>query len=215
MQNVDARIAELEAQVATQATEIADLRSRLPAPRIVTAPVEDGVTITHPSPISSYIAPSEKELERLYAGVFARHPGLEPTFVGKFADEDFAHHFKSFRGAFTRIGFLGRADVPDQKRYLNFWIDEADDWLRSHRMNDGNTGAGYFVAAIAHGDVPYSLSDAFGNRAAVGLRTWGGKPATDAWRRVLKGEILAPTPGKYPGPERTQMRNDGRLDNGA
>jgi hypothetical protein len=206
MKNVDTRIAELEAQVATQATEIADLRSRLPVPRIVRPPVEEGVSITHPSPVSSYIAPSEKELERLYAAVFARHPGLEPTFVGKFADEDFAYCFRSFRCAFTRIGFLGRADVPDHKRYLSFWVDEADDWLRSHRMTDRDTGAGYFIAAIAHGDVPYALTDAFGNRAAVGLRTWGGKPATDHWRRVLKGEILAPTPGKYPGADLPRAR---------
>jgi hypothetical protein len=79
------------------------------------------------------------------------------------------------------------------KRSRN-WVEETKDWLRLHRpAHRGNIGAGFLAAVIAHGDVPYTVGDEQrGIVWAVGLTLFGGKLASDAWRRVLDGQLMTP-----------------------
>ena len=53
---------------------------------------------------------------------------------------------------------------------------------------------------IGAGDVSFVQRDEYGNVWAFGLATFGGRPATEAWRRVLKGQLLTPIAGKFGGP---------------
>jgi hypothetical protein len=51
----------------------------------------------------------------------------------------------------------------------------------------------FLVATLAHGDIPYTPGDE--NRGVVwtvGVTPFGGAKATDAWRRVLDGQLMAP-----------------------
>jgi hypothetical protein len=77
---------------------------------------------------------------------------------------------------------------------VNFWSSECRDWLALHRpAHRGNIGAGFLAAVLAHGDIPYTVGDEnHGVVWSVGVTPFGGKLATDAWRRVLDGQLLAP-----------------------
>jgi hypothetical protein len=94
------------------------------------------------------------------------------------------------------LGYIGRTVAPDQRHYVDFWSSECRDWLRLHRpAHCGNVGAGFLAAAIAHGDICFTPSDEQrGIVWAVGLTAHGGTKASDAWRRVLDGKLMAPTP---------------------
>lgn len=192
-------IQELRDQVAALQQRIEALEPKK-IDRANASPTENEPRIIHLPPSSSFVAPSEEQLRRLHAAVLAYNPRLERTYFGKFADLNKADDYRCFCKAFKRIGFLRRTEALNSKRFAAGWIDEADEWLR---LNDGGgrSGPGFLIAVIAHGDVRYSLYDHLGNVPEFGLSTSEGKHATDAWRKVLNGEILAPIPGKY-GPAR-------------
>ena len=70
------------------------------------------------------------------------------------------------------------------------------DWLARYRRGGyyGNVGAGFLTACLAHGDIPCVVGDGrLGVAWAVGLTSFDGKQACEAWRRVLDGQLLAPS----------------------
>jgi hypothetical protein len=189
MNTTEQRIAQLEA-------EIAQLKAGHRDPRA--APVADqyeqGVRITQLVEPSNFVRPTEKELRKLYDIVLAKYPQLVPRLSARWADDERREHFDGFVWSFERLGYVGRTSAPDTRRYVNHWVEEAKDWLRLHRpAHSGNIGAGFLIATIAHGDICFTPGDE--NRGVVwtiGVTPFGGAKATDAWLRVLDGQLMAP-----------------------
>jgi hypothetical protein len=91
-----------------------------------------------------------------------------------------------------RIGHLGR-DKLNEKYALISWVDDAQFWLRDHQIYPSTLTVRDFVCAVlAHSDVDYVPLDRFPfDCGAFGLRRdSSGRPATDAWRAVLKNRRL-------------------------
>lgn len=189
------RIQQLEDQVARLQSEIATLRGNKPT--VVPPPVDRaGVRVTQLVEPSSFIRPTRKELSELLAVVVAKYPKLGPpkTMLGRndgLEAEDFA---AGFEWAFERLGFIGRAAVPDTKHYVGHWVEECKEWLRLHRpAHRGSVGAAFLCAAIAHRDIPYTVGDEQrGIVWSIGVTTHGGTKASDAWRKVLNGDLMPP-----------------------
>jgi hypothetical protein len=206
--STETRITELESKLAVAQAEIAVTQAEIAAitaeldglkPRKAPAPPVDdqpGVRIMQIVEPSSFVRPTEKELRKLYDVVLARYPQLAPRLTARWADDERREHYDGYVWSFERCGYLGRLGAPDTRRYVNHWIAEAKDWLALHRpAHRGNIGAGFLHACLAHGDIPYTPGDE--NRGvvwAVGVTPYGGAKATDAWRRVLDGQLMAPTP---------------------
>jgi hypothetical protein len=185
--NTEQRIAALEA-------ELAELKA--PKQAAPSRPIDDraGVRIVQLTEPSNFVRPTNKELRQLYDIVLGKYPQLAPRLSARWADDERQEHFDGFTWAFERLGFIGRAAAPDHKHYVNFWISEAQDWLRTHRpAHRGNIGAGYLVATLAHGDICFTVGDKQrGIVWAIGLTAHGGAKASDAWRKVLNGELMPP-----------------------
>jgi hypothetical protein len=160
----------------------------------------EGARIIHPVESAKIALPNAEELRKLLEIVFGTYPTLRPWTPGSrsaFADEQV--FTEEFSAAFIFVANQGRAAKLDKKSICR-WADEAGDWWRQ-RNNRKNVGGGAFLAAcIAAGDVEFQRSDHFGNVWAVALATFGGRPATEAWRNVLRGEIRRPIPGVHKPP---------------
>jgi hypothetical protein len=188
------RLAELEAQAATLNIEIAKLRAAKPTPP-PRPPKDEGVRVFQFVEPSNFVRPTEKELTRLYDIVLAKYPQLASRArpASRWAADEAREYFEGFVWSFERLGFIGRTAMPDTKKhYVNFWVTETQDWLRLHRpAHRGNIGAGFLAAVVAHGDIPFIVGNsAQGIVWSVGLTTFGGAKATDAWRRVLGGNVV-------------------------
>jgi hypothetical protein len=187
--NTEQRIAALEA-------ELAALKAGKTSPAPPVNPVDDqsGVRITQIVEPASFVRPTNKELRQLYDIVIAKYPRLAPRLSARWEDDERREHFDGFVWAFERLGFVGRTAVPDTRRYVGHWIEETKDWLKQHRpAHKGNVGGGFLVATIAHGDICFTPGDE--NRGVVwevGVTPYGGAKATDAWRKVLDGQLMAP-----------------------
>jgi hypothetical protein len=188
------RLAQLEQQAAAITAEIAAIKAGKTSPS--QPPINDrpGVRITELVEPSSFVRPTNKELRQLYDTVLARYPQLGPRLSARWADDERQEHFDGFTWSFESLGYIGRTAMPDTKHYVNFWVSETQDWLRLHRpQHRGNVGAGFLCATIAHGDICFTPGNSQqGVVWAVGLTSFGGKLASDAWRRVLDGKLLAP-----------------------
>lgn len=186
------RIAALEA-------ELAALKAGQPA-RVTPPPVmvkDEGPRIVLIEERSSFVRPTLSELHKLYDVVCNKFPQFRPRSSGsRFEDQEEQEYFSGFEWSFERLGFIGRSAAPDTKRYVSYWVSECQDWLRQFRPSHrGNIGAGFLAAVVAHGDVPYIVgNEREGTVWSVGLTTFGGRHASDAWRKVLGGQLLAPTP---------------------
>jgi hypothetical protein len=189
------RIAALEHKIAEAQAELAALKrgeAPKPAPQPDVRPLMSYLT----SP-SNFQRPTEKELRRLAAVVVGKYPklGARKSLRG-LLDDEFDDDFRNgFAWAFERLGFIGRAEKPDTRRYIEHWLNDCKDWLALHRpYHCGDISGAFMCAAIAHGDVPYIVGDmSRGVVWSVGLTNFGGTLASDAWKRVLAGELLAPT----------------------
>lgn len=184
----------VEQQAAAITAEIAAIKAgNKPVPP---PPIDDraGVHITQIVEPSSFVRPTEKELRCLYDIVLAKYPRLGPRLSSRSADQEKEEYFDGFIWSFERLGYIGRLGAPDTRRYVNHWVEETKDWLRLHRpAHRGNIGAGFLAAVLAHGDIAYTVGDE--NRGVVwsiGVTPYGGKQATDAWKRVLDGKLLTP-----------------------
>lgn len=141
-------------------------------------PPVEGTTVTVLAPVSHFTMPSPAELLKLADIVRAHYP----NFV--FTDSAFA-------SAFRALGYLRRTDAPDRKHYASHWCEECEIILRS--WSDGaDIGAAFLPAVLAHFDIPFSDWTADGVCLEVGLDSYTGRPATDAWKRVLSGELPRP-----------------------
>jgi hypothetical protein len=190
MNTVDQRIAALEAEIsALKAGKVAQV-----AP--VSVPDETGVRITLIEEPSSFLRPTLSELRRLYDIVCSKFPQFKPrSSASRFADQEAEEYFSGFEWCFERLGFIGRSATPDVKHYCSFWSAECGDWLRKFRPNHrGNIGAGFLAAAVAHNDIPYIVgNEQQGVVWSIGLTAHGGRMPTDAWRKVLTGQLLPAT----------------------
>lgn len=189
------RIARLEKTIAEAQAELQALK-RGDAPKPAQQPDERPLVSYLEAP-THFARPTEKELRRLADIVIARYPKLGPrkslrgSLDGEF-DDDFRN---GFAWSFERLGYVGRTERPDTKRYADYWLDDTKAWLALHRPNHcGNIGAGFLAAVLAHRDIPYIPGDlSRGVVWSLGLTLHGGKLASDAWKRVLAGELLPPT----------------------
>ena len=207
--NTDQRIAELEKTVRATQAEIAALKAGgpiTPVDQPPQRPVDPDrtrplVTVL-PEP-TKFVRPTARELRQLYEVALGKYQQLGPhkSVAHAWTSVSEAEHYAGFASSFERLGFIGRTVQPDTRRYLGHWLSECRDWLARHRPRDyyGNVGAGYLCAMLAHGDIPFIAADpAQGVVWSVGLTTFGGAMAGTAWKRVLNGQILAPTmPARY------------------
>ena len=209
-------IAELEATIATLArrvlaaeNELAALKANqgegmgaaAPVAKQVAAVVkEPGVQFFRPVEPPPIALPSEDELRKLPGVVFGTYPTLRTWTPGsRYADQDENGFMQQFAAAFTYVAHMGRAEI-DHKRSASFWADAASEWHRHRDVRVNIGGSAFLAACIAAGDVAFQRSDQFGNVWAVGLVSWGGRKATDAWRNALRGDLRRPTPGIHKAP---------------
>jgi hypothetical protein len=189
------RLAELERQAAALADEIAALKAGQPKP--APQPRDERPLISYIESPSHFVRPTSKELRRLADVVIAKYPKLGPRrSLRGTLDDEFDDDFQNgFVWSFERLGFPMRSERPDTRHYVEHWLNNTKDWLAMHRPNHcGNIGAGFLAAVLAHGDIPHTPADVSrGVVWSVGLTNFGGKLASDAWRRVLAGELLART----------------------
>jgi len=196
-----ARLAKLERDFISleQRFRALELNTAKPPAALPKPPVEqDGVRFFSPILRATIDQPGEFEAKKLIAIVGHVHPKLLPACTDdRYADGDRAEFLQNFRAAFDWVACQGRADEVDTKQSIEFWALEASDYYR-RQGRPINIGAGALLAAVlAAGDVRYIPSDELGNVWSIGLATFGGRPATGAWQRVLKdGRLLPPTAGR-------------------
>jgi hypothetical protein len=160
--------------------------------------VEREVSITHPIETSPIVLPTETEYRGILSAVRDAYPQLWRSLSAnpRFADEDDARLFRDFPAVFECVSHLRRTTEVDNKHSLSWWVDEINRRLHGRQID----GLAFLAAVIGAGDVSFVQRDEYGNVWAFGLATFGGRPATEAWRRVLKGQLLTPIAGKFGGP---------------
>jgi hypothetical protein len=196
--NEATRLAKLERDlnVLTLRVRALELNEAKPAaPALPRAPAEpQGVRFITPIERPRIDLPNEAERARIITVVCNRYPTLLPSADSRWADSDRAEFSQNFARAFEWVSTQGRADEVDRTRYVDFWINQAEEYSRLRGWS-GNIGGALFAAVIGAGDVKFLPGNNQGDVWAIGLKTFGGRPATDAWRRVLAGQLLPPVAG--------------------
>ncbi|WP_072824770.1 hypothetical protein [Bradyrhizobium erythrophlei] len=211
-------LAELEALVVEQGRRLALAESDITAlkanqgfrkvtPLAASVAAEpEGARITLSIERAKIALPNEDELRKLLDVVFGTYPTLRPwTHGSSYAFQDEQNFTRQFSAAFGYVSSQGRADEIDMKHSVSWWADQASDWLRHRGDRTDIGGAAFLAACVAAGDVAFQRSDQFGNVWAVGLASWEGRKATEAWRNVLCGELRRPVPGIHKAPERSSL----------
>jgi hypothetical protein len=85
---------------------------------------------------NAVVLPTKNELRRLEDIVYRTYPRLKAG-----GDSD------SFRAAFHRLTYTRRAERLDAKRPLDFWVDQAEDWLKAQGYYPSRPATQSFVAA--------------------------------------------------------------------
>jgi len=151
-----------------------------------------GVTTTTAAPTSpeGFVFPTAAELRKLEALVYRMRPGIDLR-----TDRDFRtmNHARAFTNAFRALSWMGRRDDVDHGKGITWWLDYINNLLHEAGIDEAVPHHVFLAAMLASGDVPYS-------RNALGLaRVQTGKPATNAWREVLKsGALLSASPEQMP-----------------
>jgi hypothetical protein len=194
---------DLEKRIAALERENRDPKGRLdalaPAPKVRPLPPSP-VRITSPS-LAKIELPTEDEYRRLRENVLRKFPILKPRDAQGFEEE--------FRWAFQFLQHTGRREKLDRDHDLLFWIDTVVAWLRKHKIAPGVLmigGTAFVAAAIASGDILYTLPDAFPHIYFGLVPYGGGLEAKGYWKRVLSGTILGASPPLYPKPEPAPSR---------
>jgi hypothetical protein len=129
--------------------------------------------------------PTDDELERLLEIVTEAHPG------------QFRNNMTEFKNAFFAVGRLGRLSEPSNDRYFVSIVDDANEILRAHRLQNIE-GDMLLAAAIAWGDILWRAPDkATGGQLEISLaKLNSGSPAKTKWREILacKANLVAPLP---------------------
>lgn len=188
-----------ELNVLTLRVRALELNTAKPPAALPRVPAEpQGVRISTPTARSTIDLPSEAEAEKIITVVGNRYPGLLPsTLNSRWADQDRARFSQDFRRALEWVSTQGRADEVDRTRYMDFWTNQAEEFFRLRGQSGAIGGGALLAAVIGAGDVKFLPGDNQGNVWAIALKTFGGRPATDAWRRVLSGQLLAPVAGAF------------------
>jgi hypothetical protein len=169
---------------ALTAEELRALQADKSQMREVTQPV-----VRYPPDLNPlFVMPDQVDLRRLFYLVTMAHPQLAPQ------GRDEGEALKYFGYAFFRIGSLGHVDKLETKYAVSWWADEATWWLKDRGVNLIRlTSSDFTIAAIAHYDVGHGPVDNFPHGCAFGLNPgrWG-RPASDAWRRLLETRTVRP-----------------------
>jgi hypothetical protein len=190
------RLAALEAQAAALNSEIAKLRAERPAPP---PPVKDVREVSVTAVLDERTdLPDLKQLAKLFDVVRNLVPEVRSY------DPDAA--LRGFAGAFRYVSNCGRLAAPNAKLGLGYWCDDMKAWLRARNaMTIDVSGASFIAAVLASGDILYVPHNSdLGHVWEFGIVPpghGGGKPTSDAWKRVLEGSVLAPsTPARRMAP---------------
>jgi hypothetical protein len=182
------RIAELEAKAAVLNAEIAALKAGKPAPQ-QQQPRDEVRIIELNTERSSDGMPSLDQMRRLFDIVRHRVPEQ------KSHDPD--RPFRGFLAAYRYVANCGRIAAPNSKLGLGYWMDDLKQWLHQRdAMTLDVTGSSFIAAVLASGDisfVPHDSMRGFVWEFGIVPPNHGGKPASDAWKRVLEGSVLAPS----------------------
>ncbi len=199
MKNDDTILTELEALKTRVAALEANAGLVEPAAQRIVAPakfVEPKVSITHPPIECPITLPTQTEYRGILRAVRDAYPQLWPRSNPRFADQDDAQFFRDFPAVFECVSHLRRTEEVDSKHSLSWWVDEINRRLNGRQID----GALFLAAVIGAGDVSFVQRDEHGNVWSFALATFGGRPATEAWRRVLKGQLLTPVAGRFGAP---------------
>jgi hypothetical protein len=196
---------ELASIKALEAHEIA--RDAVTAPPRM--PESRGTTIHFPKTSSSLVMPSDAELLALGDLGMAAFPAFGPAFELSFTERltksrnpqvdirpDHAgiltDWHRQFKLAFIAAGSFFRTAEPNRKQYAGHWTDRANVWLRSYGLRGHVETPMFILACICHDDVAWTDGRINGSVFELGLDTYTGKPAGDAWRGVIKTGKLRP-----------------------
>jgi hypothetical protein len=136
--------------------------------------------------------PTDAELRQLFGVVYAKYPRLDPR---KERDHNADRHARATRLTFWAVGQLGRLPEPEAKnvKSLTWWADYCTDILRGERLDHDVTPGMFAAAALAHGDVPHTITARWPFDVSFGLTyQHAGTPAGAAWRRVVLTGALRP-----------------------
>jgi hypothetical protein len=151
-------------------------------------------------PATGFQQPSRDEAERLLRVVMkAGRPELRNAEIE--AD--------TFHRAFVATGYLYRLAQPSKTRSFGGLLDEANHLLQITFDASPVTGAAFFAAILAHGDVCWrEQNDSIGQVLEDGLDPYTGGPTANRWRDILTGtaNLLAPVP---PDPAYLKMMERG------
>jgi hypothetical protein len=212
MTELEALVVEQGRRLAIAESDIAALNAKLGIRKVTPIEVNravepDGPQITYVIERAKIALPTDEELRKLSDVVFGAFPTLRPWSPdSRFASQDEQGFMRQFTAAFTYVAHQGRAEEIDTKRSVGWWADAAGEWWRLRKRSSNIGDAAMLVAVIAAGDVPFQRGDEFGNVWAFALATWGGRPATEAWRNVLRGELRRPIPGIHKPQARFSVR---------
>jgi hypothetical protein len=122
------------------------------------------------------------------------------------ADEE--EFFRSFCAAFRYLGNVGRAAEINKKLSHSWWVGACGRWLDDHGVRVVVSGPAFIAAVVAMGDIGYVPADpSLGVVWEFALESYGGRPAGDAWRKALRGELMSPwKPSGLPAPSPAQVR---------
>jgi hypothetical protein len=182
------RLVELEAMAASLAAEIAALKAGRAAPPPQPPRDEVRVVELHNERLDGM--PNLAELKKLYAVV--------KNLVPEVKSHDPDAGFRGFAGAYRFVSNCPRLPAPNSRVALSWWLEGMTAWMRARNaMTRDITGSSFIAAVMANGDVLYTPHNGtLGHVWEFGLvlpGQSGGKPASDAWRRVLDGSVLAPS----------------------
>jgi hypothetical protein len=167
---------------------IVDLERRLARyekpdkPALAASPYLDG-KVTISTVKYQVVLPTSDELRRLEEIVLRQYPKLR-------AGSDPA----SFKASFHRLTYVRRAEKLDTKHSLDWWVGEAEDWLKTQHYYPSRPVTQSFVAAaIAMGDIGFSNPNKFPNMelAITGITELQALPGR--WRTILESN-QAPLP---------------------
>jgi hypothetical protein len=180
------RLAALEVQAAALNVEIAKLRAEQPPPP---RPPRDEFRVVALNDEITTGMPSLAEMRRLFSIVRQRVPEQ------KSHDPDAA--FRGFCCAFRFVSNCGRVAAPNGKVSISWWMEGMTAWLRERNaMTIDVSGSSFIAAVVASGDVlfvPHNSTLGYTWEFSLVAPGHGGKPASDAWKRVLEGSLLAPS----------------------
>jgi hypothetical protein len=190
-QELRSRIAELERCVGTIGHQVSTLLTR--PVRVATPPPpadELRVQIYPPRQSAPIELPDDDQLRKLSAVVLRKFPQLAPDTSGRWAHENAAEFHRAFCASFRRISLLRRSDRFDTKRTVRWLCDETEEYWRVRGEPVDVRWPCFVAAAIAAGDVPYTL----GGGPYVGLKLDDtGRAPLPAWKAVLEGRMREPS----------------------